>query len=337
MTTSTQPRIRLSETFGVRSMGQVGRDLRTIVRGSIARTRFQWDLRSAGLLRPRLALPAYVGLAAKDGLAPIYNLFDRAGGGRRFTQRVSRGSCRDFRGGRLTYDEHDGTDFVCPVGTPIVSAAPGVVVLVRDQWLRGGLTVGVDHGDGVLTQYTHCSRAVAAIGQPVRRGETVALSGAAGYDLLQFFPWVPPHVHFMSWVDGAPVDPYLTPEETRRAGTWLEHNEPRPSGPSYGDAKRTDPSPVLPAALHRVAEACVDEGLQQEMDPVRQNPAALAALLEDAMHHDRWAWPKDWQPEPLRPAREGKEPGVRFAMPLPGDQYRGARFGDSAWSRPPRG
>ena len=32
-----------------------------------------------------------------------------------------------------------------------------------------------------------------------------------------------------------------------------------------------------------------------------------------------------------------KEPGVRFAMPLPGDQYRGARFGDSAWSRPPRG
>jgi murein DD-endopeptidase MepM/ murein hydrolase activator NlpD len=207
----------ISNRFGIRSIAQVRSDLGEVVRDGLKGRRFQFDVRSAGLLRPRLSLPAYLGVMPEDGLAPVFNLFDRVGGGRRFTQRVSRSTLRDFRGGRLSYDEHDGTDLVCPIGTPIAAAAPGVVVMVRDRWLRGGLTVAVDHGHGVITQYTHCSRAVREPGEVVRRGDVVALSGAAGYDMVQFFPWIPPHVHFMVYVDGMPVDPFLSDGEATRS------------------------------------------------------------------------------------------------------------------------
>src|SRR5438552_2062169 len=141
----------IPDRFGVRSPSQVARDLAEVARGAW-HGRFQFDVSSAGLLRPDLSLPAYAGLIPADGRAPIFNLFDRVGGGRRYTQRVSRSTARDFRGGRLSYDEHDGTDFVCPIGTPLVAAAPGIVVMIRDRWLRGGLTIAVDHGHGVVTQ-----------------------------------------------------------------------------------------------------------------------------------------------------------------------------------------
>src|SRR5207248_2581223 len=136
---------------------------------------------------------------------------------------------------RLTYDEHDGTDFVCPPGMPLASAAPGVVVAVRDVFLRGGLTVIVDHGAGVVTQYTHCSKVIAEVGQPLLRGEVVALSGTSGIDMLSGFPWVAPHVHFMVWVRGRPVDPFVLRGERDRAGTWLHANDPRPSAPLADD------------------------------------------------------------------------------------------------------
>src|SRR4051794_1760601 len=84
------PLPRLADRFGVRSAAQVGRDLAEVARGTFEGTRFQVDVRSAGLLRPDLSLAAYAGLIPRDGRAPIFNLFDRVGGGRHYSQRVSR-------------------------------------------------------------------------------------------------------------------------------------------------------------------------------------------------------------------------------------------------------
>ncbi|HZO13618.1 MAG TPA: M23 family metallopeptidase, partial [Polyangiaceae bacterium] len=307
-----------------RSVAQVKRDLSEVLRDSLRGKRFQFDLGSLGLMRPDLSLPAYAGFAPTDGLAPIFNLFDRTGGGRRYTQRVTRSRCRDFRGGRLTYDEHDGTDLVCPVGTPLVAAAPGVVVMIRDRWLRGGLTIAVDHGHGIVTQYTHCSRAMAELGQPVQRGETVALSGASGLDMTQFFPWVPPHVHFMVYVHGRPVDPFLADGEAARAGTW----QPLASGPLPNDPRVERPSEVDRAALERVAEACTDARIRAEIAAVEDRPGMLAALLEDAMCHDSWAFSANAR---LRPGPEPSPDAVFITLPLPLSDYRGTRFADAAW------
>ena len=66
--------------------------------------------------------------------------------------------------------------------------------MTRDNWLRGGLTLCIDHGEGVVTQYTHLTSVICEPGQRVERGERIALSGVSGLDMTQFFPWVPPHV-----------------------------------------------------------------------------------------------------------------------------------------------
>lgn len=319
--------------FGVRSAAQVARDFGEVARFGITGRRFQVDVSSAGLLRPDLSLAAYAGLIPRDGRAPIFNLFDRSGGGQRYTQRVTRRTLRDFRGGRLSYDEHDGTDFVCPIGTPLVAAAPGTVVMIRDRWLRGGLTVAVDHGDGLVTQYTHCAEATAPLGTRVTRGDQVALSGAAGLDLVQFFPWVPPHVHFMVYVDGVPVDPFLAPGEALRAGTWLDPNEPRTSGPRSEDGE-PPLSEVDESALERVIASCTDARIRGEFAACKGETARMAALAEDALAHDAWAWPGGKVPtvRPEKTMKSGRRIGL--TVPLPASAYAGIRFADAPWTAP---
>lgn len=320
-----RPRPSARERFGLRSLGQLRLDLGTVVRKGLKGEQFQFDPSSLGHLRPAISLPAYAGFIPDDRRAPIINLFDRTAGGQRYSQRVSKRACQDFRGQALTYDEHDGVDFVCPPGTPLVAAAPGTVVLIRHRWLRGGLTVTVDHGFGVTTQYTHCSRALLPVGARVGRGQVVALSGSSGLDMTAFFPWVPPHVHFMSWVDGRPIDPFVTADEAPRPGIWIDPHDPRPARPRDPSALET--SAVEYALAREVAGRCGDPQIQAELDSVIDAPASLAALLEDALHHDRFAFPEADHLRRLRPA-DARAAEVRLSMPLPHAAYVGSRFAD---------
>lgn len=309
------------------------RDVGTMLRHIGTGGRRVLGLSTAGFFRPDLSLPAYVGLVPTDGLSPIYNYFDRTGGGNDYGPVVTRVTCRDYRGGRLTYDEHDGTDFVCPPGTPLASAAPGVVVAVRDRFLRGGLTASVDHGAGVVTQYTHLSRMMAEVGQPLERGETVALSGTSGLDMLSGFPWVAPHVHFMVWVRGRPVDPYLAPGERTRVGSWMHENDPKPSGPLADDPSplRLEDVRVRGEAVEEIVALCMDPSIKRELEGARSLAERLA-ILEDSLHHERRAWPGRVDPEGLRPPQDAKV--VRLTLPLPRSDYRGSRAVDAPWTRP---
>jgi hypothetical protein len=322
------------ERFGIHSPRTLLSAYREMLKDGLRGKRFQFDVRSLGLFRPDLSLPAYARFMPQDGLAPICTLFDRVGGGKRYTQRVSRRTARDFRGGRLSYDEHDGTDIVCPIGTELVAAAPGVVVMQRDRFLRGGLTIAVDHGHGVLTQYTHCSRALAPLGSVVKRGDPVALSGAAGIDMVQFFPWIPPHVHFMVYVEGLPVDPFLAPGEAPRPGMWLEPDAPAPSRPLAGDELPAQ-SPLDRVVLEEAARCCTDPHIRAELAAAQGQPAHLAALLDDALTHDAWAFSRGRVQLPYRrhvpPERAAR---VKITLPLSADRHRGVRFGDAPWTAP---
>lgn len=98
---------------------------------------------------------------------------------------------------------HDGMDIGVPIGTPVLSVTRGRVSYVG--YLGGyGLTVKVDHGDGLVTLYAHLSQANVEVGQSVGGGEQVALSGNTGTS-------TGPHLHFSVFVGGSPVDP----------STWL--------------------------------------------------------------------------------------------------------------------
>jgi len=332
-----RPKPPLTDQFGLRSWSQLRADLRTVVLGTLNRSRFQIGLSTLGLVRPEISLTAYMGLMPTDGLAPIFNLFDRTAGGTGYSQRVTCKGMRDFRGGRLTYDQHMGVDFVCPPGTPLVAAAPGEVVMLRDRWLRGGLTVSVDHGLGVVSQYTHCSKGLVQLGQRVARGEPVALSGVAGIDMAGSAPWVPPHIHFSVFQNGRPVDPYLAPGEEPGPGTWRDVNDPRPAASGGSDEPGNPVSPVDEKALERTIDTCRHQEIRDELATnAHLRPHHLAALLEDAYFFDTYAWPAEPRTASVRLRdNEGcSQESARLTLPLPAEAYRGARFADSKTSRP---
>jgi murein DD-endopeptidase MepM/ murein hydrolase activator NlpD len=101
---------------------------------------------------------------------------------------------------------HEGIDVSAPMGAPIVAPAGGVVQ--RVTWETGyGNVLEIDHGDGMITKYAHCSKIVVRPGQKVRRGQIIANVGSTGLS-------TGPHVHYEIHVNGKVVDPltFVLPE-----------------------------------------------------------------------------------------------------------------------------
>ncbi|MFO0565293.1 MAG: M23 family metallopeptidase [Polyangiaceae bacterium] len=194
--------------------------------GDTPRSRF--GLSSLGIFTPRLAVSTWLGRVRADRKVPILNLVNRTptpvadGWSVRITQ------VRDFRGGRLTYDSHNGTDFVVPPGTPVCAAAPGRVVSVRREFNRGGLKLYIDHGGTLVTTSNHLAKVLVEVGQDVARGELVALSGYSGLNAVVGFPWVAPHVHYNVWLSGVAVDPFAARDD---------EGEPAGAGTTPGTAR----------------------------------------------------------------------------------------------------
>ena len=87
------------------------------------------------------------------------------------------GTARVFNGTLKSY--HGGTDFRAAVGTSVIAANDGVVVIAKDRYYAGGSVV-IDHGEGIYTQYYHLSALNVKVGQSVKKGDIIALSGASG-------------------------------------------------------------------------------------------------------------------------------------------------------------
>lgn len=127
---------------------------------------------------------------------------------------VKKTQVRDFRGNRLTYDSHNGTDFSIPIGSHVCTAAAGKVVEIMSEFNRGGLKIFIDHGQGLMTCYAHLARPLVEVGQVLKRGEVIALSGYSGLDAMISFPFGIPHVHFNVWLNGMPIDPFPHLDQT---------------------------------------------------------------------------------------------------------------------------
>jgi murein DD-endopeptidase MepM/ murein hydrolase activator NlpD len=94
---------------------------------------------------------------------------------------------------------HTGLDFPAEPGTAIHAAAGGMVV-AKEHHPAYGLVLEIDHGNGLVTRYAHCSTVEVAVGDVVRRGQLVARVGNSGRS-------TGPHLHFEVLVDGVPQDP----------------------------------------------------------------------------------------------------------------------------------
>lgn len=99
--------------------------------------------------------------------------------------------------GASTY--HKGQDWATAVGTTVVASCGGRVS--RAGWGSGyGYVVYIDHEDGKQTRYAHLSKILVKVGDYVKQGQRIALSGNTGIS-------TGPHLHFEILVGGKQVNP----------------------------------------------------------------------------------------------------------------------------------
>lgn len=94
---------------------------------------------------------------------------------------------------------HTGVDIRIPMGTEVKATAPGIVSY--SGWTNGsGYIVVLEHGHGFSTAYAHNKEVFVSVGQKVKKGEKVALSGSTGVS-------TGPHLHYEVWKNEKQVDP----------------------------------------------------------------------------------------------------------------------------------
>lgn len=111
------------------------------------------------------------------------------------------GSQRVYQGKPGGY--HSGADVAVPTGTPVLAPADGVVILAADRpfTLEGNLLM-LDHGVELNSALLHLSRIDVRVGERVRQGQRVGLSGATGRA-------TGPHLHWSLRWGEAKLDPLL--------------------------------------------------------------------------------------------------------------------------------
>jgi murein DD-endopeptidase MepM/ murein hydrolase activator NlpD len=108
------------------------------------------------------------------------------------------------------YTTHHGIDILAEENTPIKAVLGGEVVEVLTD-SRLGITISIDHGEGLITRYSNlCTDLMVNIGDSVTQGQTVSGVGTSSI----FESAEGPHLHFEVLLNGKSVDPmkYLAEE-----------------------------------------------------------------------------------------------------------------------------
>ncbi|HIK43846.1 MAG TPA: M23 family metallopeptidase [Leptolyngbyaceae cyanobacterium M65_K2018_010] len=98
---------------------------------------------------------------------------------------------------------HRGVDYAAPTGAPVMAPAAGRIALVGlvDQGFElHGNTIGIDHGQGVVSILIHLSRIEVSEGDFVQAGQRIGAVGSTGAS-------TGPHLHWGLYVNGISVDP----------------------------------------------------------------------------------------------------------------------------------
>lgn len=106
------------------------------------------------------------------------------------TKRVYNGSLKSY---------HSGTDYRAKIGTPIIASNSGIIKISQDRFYSGNSIV-IDHGHGVYSCYFHLSKMNYKVGDFIKKGEVLGLSGDTGRI-------TGPHLHYTIRIHGIIVDP----------------------------------------------------------------------------------------------------------------------------------
>ncbi len=94
---------------------------------------------------------------------------------------------------------HKGVDIGANYGAKIVASLAGTVRTASYNASAGNY-IEIDHGNGYVTRYLHCSKLLVSKGDTVLQGQVIALVGSTGISTA-------PHLHFSVVIDGTSVDP----------------------------------------------------------------------------------------------------------------------------------
>ncbi len=103
--------------------------------------------------------------------------------------------------GRRWNRNHNGIDIGAKTGTPIYAADNGVVVESEYQSNGYGNIIKIDHQNGYVSYYAHCSKLYANVGDVVAKGDLIAAVGNTGRS-------TGPHLHFEIRCNDTPQNPY---------------------------------------------------------------------------------------------------------------------------------
>ena len=94
---------------------------------------------------------------------------------------------------------HGGTDFQAKNNTPII-ASNSANVRISQNRVYAGNSIVIDHGQGVYSCYFHLNTMNYKVGEFIKKGEVLGLSGSTGRV-------TGPHLHFTFRINGLQVDP----------------------------------------------------------------------------------------------------------------------------------
>lgn len=108
------------------------------------------------------------------------------------------GEMRDPFNGKTRF--HEGVDIAAKTGTAVVAPAAGrVVQVVRNDPMHGNV-IEIDHGNGLITRYTHLQSIAVAKGEQVVAGQRIARVGSTGRS-------TGPHLHLQVLSNGKSINP----------------------------------------------------------------------------------------------------------------------------------
>jgi len=99
---------------------------------------------------------------------------------------------------------HRGIDLLADIGSPVMAARSGRVIISTSQPNGMGLYVVIQHPRGVTTLYGHLSKIYVRKGQLVRQGQVI---GAVGRTGNANHSSILPHLHFELRENNIPRDP----------------------------------------------------------------------------------------------------------------------------------
>jgi len=107
---------------------------------------------------------------------------------------------------------HSGMDFRGDTGEPVIATAAGTITHAGRNG-GYGLTVDIDHGNGLTTRYAHLSAILVQDGARVQAGQQIGRIGSTGRS-------TGPHLHYETRVEGEAVNPDRFMRAGQRLGMW---------------------------------------------------------------------------------------------------------------------